>query len=105
MERVPIELLKEVLAAAERALPVGSRYKHYKRGEEFVITGFSIDELTNDVRIQYARPGDASAFARPVVEFSRLVNEWQEPVKTEHYEGHRFTRVQTDYEKAAEARS
>ena len=105
-DRVPLPFLKKITEQAENTYPVGSRWRHY-RGQEFVITGFTVGAQRNDVFVRFAYPEDCKVVGTvedgwglpkevlsSLVDFSIPINLWEEPLKTEAYEGPRFSRIE-----------
>lgn len=55
-------------------------YKHYKRGDEYLVTGVAEHENTNELLVVYkALYGDRHLWTRPLVQFIEIVNHNGQP--------------------------
>lgn len=73
-DKLPYEGLERMIAEAKKAVPPGSRWRHYKGGR-YEVSGFAITEATQEVAVIY------TPLEHPAVSFSRPLSVWQETVE------------------------
>ncbi len=74
-----VEDILELLRLARHAVPVGSRWAHYKGGL-YQVCGHGFDTERGDVNVTYHRVGGRNFDARTesVIRFHRPLSEWTE---------------------------
>lgn len=88
--KLPMMELKTMLREAKRTIPMGTLWQHYG-GERYWVIGHTIDKNVNFVRVVYV-PEDQKGLPDQVP-FDCPIFEWREQLKTERFEGERFTKI------------
>jgi len=86
MEKLPYDQLRNMLAAAQAKIAVGSKWRHYK-GHEYVVSRIVLIEATNELSVLY------SDVMYPDVAFVRPVKDWLVMVSWDGQSVARFEQV------------
>jgi hypothetical protein len=87
MQRLTLEQLNDMLAAAARQVEIGRTYRHYK-GNDYTVVDLVITEATNEVEVVYSR-----LQVEPQVHFVRPLKSWLEIVEHEGQQVPRFSLI------------
>ncbi len=86
MQKRPLPELELEIQQAKEAIPVGSKWQHYKGGK-YAVVEIAMIELTSALAVVYV------SLERPTVRFIRPLVEWQDVVEHEGAQVYRFRRI------------